>query len=301
MSEPTYRFTVPEQKRIRVIVNTDAKNEADDQYAVVHALLTPRLDIRGVIGAHFGQDRSPTSMQDSCDEIAKVLDLMGIDDDTLVYRGASHGVRPGDEMPTSAGSDLIIEEAMRSDARPLFAIFLGPLTDLAVAVTQEPRIRDRLTAIWIGGGPWPDGGWEFNLMNDVRAANIVFESGINLWQVPQNVYSMMRVSLAELQIRVMPMGDLGRYLFEQMIDVNNLHADNLDWPPGESWVLGDSPAVGLLIDEHRFCYSDRPAPAVDDQMAYVHGRHSHTIRVYESIDSRFILEDFYSKLAIHYG
>ena len=28
-------------KRSRVIINTDAKNEADDQYAIVHGLLTP--------------------------------------------------------------------------------------------------------------------------------------------------------------------------------------------------------------------------------------------------------------------
>jgi hypothetical protein len=38
-------------KRHRVIVNTDAKNEADDQYAIVHALLSPSLDIRGIIPA----------------------------------------------------------------------------------------------------------------------------------------------------------------------------------------------------------------------------------------------------------
>ena len=31
-----YHFIVPEQKRIRVIVHTDCKNEADDQYALAH-------------------------------------------------------------------------------------------------------------------------------------------------------------------------------------------------------------------------------------------------------------------------
>lgn len=36
-----YRFTVPEQKRIRVIVHTDCKNEEDDQYALAHWLMTP--------------------------------------------------------------------------------------------------------------------------------------------------------------------------------------------------------------------------------------------------------------------
>ena len=48
-----YRFAVPEQKRIRVIVHTDCKNEADDQYALAHWLMTPMSDVRGIIAGHF--------------------------------------------------------------------------------------------------------------------------------------------------------------------------------------------------------------------------------------------------------
>ena len=40
--------------RRRVVIDTDAKNEADDQFAIVHALLSPTLDVRGLIAAHFG-------------------------------------------------------------------------------------------------------------------------------------------------------------------------------------------------------------------------------------------------------
>jgi hypothetical protein len=48
-------------KRIRVIVNTDAKNEADDQYAIVHAILTPMFELHGIIPAHFGERISKTA------------------------------------------------------------------------------------------------------------------------------------------------------------------------------------------------------------------------------------------------
>ncbi|MEV0385864.1 hypothetical protein [Nonomuraea sp. NPDC050643] len=34
-----------------MIVDTDAKNEADGQFAIVHALLSPSLDIRGLVPA----------------------------------------------------------------------------------------------------------------------------------------------------------------------------------------------------------------------------------------------------------
>jgi purine nucleosidase len=38
-----YNFKIPEGREIRVITDTDAKNEADDQYAIVHTLLSPDL------------------------------------------------------------------------------------------------------------------------------------------------------------------------------------------------------------------------------------------------------------------
>jgi hypothetical protein len=70
-----FGFSVPEHKRIRLIINTDTKNEADDQYTIVHALLTPKFDIKGIIGAHFGDDKSTTSMLDSFNEIKNFLKL----------------------------------------------------------------------------------------------------------------------------------------------------------------------------------------------------------------------------------
>lgn len=48
-----YEFTCSEQKRIRLIINTDAKNEADDQFAIVHHLLSEKMIVKGLIGAHF--------------------------------------------------------------------------------------------------------------------------------------------------------------------------------------------------------------------------------------------------------
>jgi purine nucleosidase len=63
-------------------------------------------------------------------------------------------------------------------------------------------------------------------------------------------------------------------------------------------VLGDSPAVGVLLEEHGFCFHERRAPRIDEAMHYVHEQSNRKIRVYEYIDSRFILEDFYSKLAL---
>jgi len=84
-----YNFTVPEEKKIRLIINTDAKNEADDQYAFVHALLTPKFIIKSIMAAHFGTRRTEFSMEESFSEVKKVLSMMGLEDQVCVTKGAS--------------------------------------------------------------------------------------------------------------------------------------------------------------------------------------------------------------------
>src|SRR5258708_17387554 len=94
-----YRPPIPElAKKSRVILNTDAKNEADDQYAIVHAILTPSFDLHGIISAHFGNRKSATSQRDSHEEILRLLDLMGIKDQISVPAVAPRA--PPDELTT---------------------------------------------------------------------------------------------------------------------------------------------------------------------------------------------------------
>ena len=293
-----YDFTVPGNKKIRLLIDTDAANEADDQYAIVHALLTPKFDVRGIIAAHFGTRRTENSMNESYDEILKVLDLMQISDQP-VFHGAPAAMPDEYSMVPSEGSQAIIDEALKDDPLPLFCIFLGPLTDMASALLARPEIAERLTVVWIGGGAWPDGGEEFNLNNDISAANAVYRSSVELWQVPRPVYNLLKVSLAELQVRVKPYGKIGGYLFSQMVEFNDMLAENKGWPLGESWVLGDSAAVGLLLDQHEYFYDVYKAPIIDKDMKYNHGKSgTGNIRFYKNIDTRFILEDFYCKLKL---
>ena len=100
-------------KRIRVIINTDAKNEADDQYAIVHAILTPMFELHGIIPAHFGQRISKTSQQDSQDEVLKILDLMKLTGKIPLHAGAPTAL-PDEKTPVdSPGARFIIEEALK--------------------------------------------------------------------------------------------------------------------------------------------------------------------------------------------
>lgn len=302
----SYHFVVPEQKRIRVIIHTDCKNEADDQYALSHWLMTPMADIRGIVAAHFDSrwqmyGQHNTARQ-SYDEVIKVVKLMGLEGKYPVLLGAEEPIRDVQTPAVSDGARFIIEEAMRDDKRPLFIACQGCLTDLASAILLEPAICSRMTCIWIGGGTWPDGGWEFNLEGDLNAANVVFSSSMPLWQIPMDVYKRFSVSLAELEYKVYPCGEIGKYLFEQLVELNTQLAHIPHWPHGELWGLGDQGCIAVLMQEReQTCdFELKPAPQFAPDYTYIHGGNSREIRVYHQVDSRLTLEDFFSKLALNF-
>lgn len=285
---------LPAEKRARVLISTDAKNEADDQFAIVHALLTPSFEVTGIVPAHFGTRRTTASLRESREEVDLLLALMGWQGRVPVVDGAAAAMASETELAPSEGAALIVAEALREDPRPLHVPVYGPLTDVASALLMEPAIAARsVKVVWIGGGPWPAGGPEFNLSNDIAAANVVMRSGLEVWQIPSTVYRKMAVSYAELEEKVGPHGRLGRYLADQVVAFNTAAVPG----PIEFRSLGDSPAVGVIMDPQCGHWDWRPAPTFDDRMAYVHSGQHRPIRVYETVDARFVHEDFFAKLA----
>ena len=281
----------------RVIIDSDAKNEADDQFAIVHALLSPSLEVRGLIAAHFGTSRSNRSMEESREEIDLLLDLMGLQQQVTVANGAPTGIADEQTPLDSGGAQLIIAESKLASAdEPLFVAFLGPLTDMASAILLDPEIVHRpIVVIWIGGvgygGVETYPGVEFNLRNDIAAANVVYDSGITVWQVPSNVYSQVSVSYAELEEKIRGTSKLADYLINQMIEWNRTYSPE----PIESRSLGDSPAISLMLYPRGGNFRILPAPRFGQEGHYLPGS-GHPIRVVESVDVRFLLEDMFAKI-----
>lgn len=278
-----------------MIIDTDAKNEADDQYAIVHALLSSTLDVRGLVAAHFGDRRTSRSMEESREEIDLLVELLGMTGQVRVVNGAPGPLRDPTATRDSEGARLIVEEAMTGDG-PLVVAFLGPLTDMASALHLEPRICERdVTVVWIGGPPY--GGVlassepEFNLANDIAAANVVFTSPVRLIQVPMSTFSLCSVGYAELEQKVEPCGALGEYLVRQLLEWNAAWVDE----PIEHRILGDSPAIGIALHRWGGVYRERPAPHFDEagRAVDVGGR---PVIVCEQYDMRYLLEDFFAKL-----
>jgi inosine-uridine nucleoside N-ribohydrolase len=285
--------------RHRLIVDTDAKNEADDQFAIVQALLSPTLDVCGIIPAHFGAGRTQTSMLESRAEVDLMLRLLDLSHSVRVSNGAPHALSDEATPVPSDGSRLIIEQAYASDDR-LFVAFLGPLTDMASALLEDPALAERdVVVVWIGGPPYggiePAYGPEFNLSNDIAAANVVMASGVEVWQIPMDVYCMVGVGHEELRQRVAPHGALGSYLARQLIELN----ESLPTPM-EYRTLGDNPAIGAVINQIGATWRLRPAPrfTLDGGMESAPAP-ERLIRVYESFDVRWLIEDLFAKIRGH--
>jgi purine nucleosidase len=95
---------------------------------------------------------------------------------------------------------------------------------------------------------------------------------------------------------VYPYGEIGRYLCEQTVAFSN----SAPHPLGESWIMWDMAAVALLLDPHSMQYHERNAPRFNPDMTYVECGREHIIRVYDRIEPRFTLEDFYCKLKLRF-
>lgn len=287
-------FTVPKEKQIRVIVDTDAACEADDPFAIAHALLSPKVIVEGITAEHFNE---PGSMEKSFDEIETLLNLM--DRDVPHFFGQKASIM--EDKTISEAAEFIIEQAEKESDYPLFVLCQGAISNVAVAINKCPDIIDKMTVIWIGthgAGDVKAPFREFNAGNDIEAANYVLQSGVNLWLVPSYIYVTITIGMAEIQRKVAPCGAIGRHLFENMINYNN--SEYAFWTQGESWSLGDSPAIALAINPGCGHFEDVKAPFIKEDTSSTVKDDNPIIRVYKDVDQRYILEDFISKLQLEY-
>lgn len=304
-------YEVCREKQIRVIIDTDAYAECDDQFAIVHQLMTPKFDVKGIIGCYLGSGRDTV---DQCvREAETLLELMGLSGNIPVWHGAEGPLVDERTPRDSDGVQAIIAEAEKDDDRPLFIACQAPITNVASAILQRPDLAQKLTVVWTGGGAYPRGGYEPNAFSDLAAANVVMDSKAEVWQIPVNVYSQTKVSFGELYQQVRPCGDIGKYLYDTVMRVSSLHGKqplNIPMPgvsearkrigfaSGECWSLGDSPIVAMMLTYHPS--ETRPAPRFQPDGTYTEGS-GKMITVCTGMDYSFLIRDFFAKLQYHFG
>lgn len=301
--------------RARVVIDNDFSGDPDDLFQLVHHLLSPSVETRLVVGSHLCEgdpfDPGPDTANNAVKVVQDLFRRMGLDSSSVIRTGANQGLVDRATPVAAEAVDAIVDEALRDVPTPLFYVAGGGLTDLASAYLTEPRIAERIQVVWIGGVEHEDlalpppnaSSIEYNFRIDPLAAQVVFnDSDLRIWQVPRDVYRQCLVSDAELRLRVANAGSLGRYLYEEVRKVMTGVA-RLAGGAADTYALGDSPLVLLTAlqslfeaDSSSSRYVMMPTPALDVDGAYRATADARPMRVYTSVDTRLMFEDFYLKL-----
>ncbi len=260
-------LSVPEHP-VDVVLDTDAYNEIDDQFAICYLLKSgDKLRTKAIYAAPFKNERSESAadgMEKSYREIQKLLLLAG--ESREVYRGAERFL-PNEKTPVSsaAASDLVARAKGYTPEDPLYVVAIGAITNVASALLIEPTIAENIVVVWLGGNAlhYHDTR-EFNLIQDIAAARVVFTSGVPLVMLPcMGVVSAFTVSRYELEHWFVGKNPLAAYLAENTIAAAEAYAAGKPW----TRVIWDVTAVAwLLNDGNRFMLSrleKTPLPTYD--------------------------------------
>ncbi len=211
----------------RVIIDTDPGT--DDAMAIILALNSPEFKVEALTVVPGNVDA-----RQGLENALKIVSLAGRCDVT-VAGGAQHplnqklitaqfwhgknGLANVELPPTKCkadprfGPDLIVE-MVHKYPHEITLIPVGPLTNIALAVSKDPSIASLVKDIVIMGGSISggnvNGAAEANIYNDPEAAQIVFNAGWMVTMVGSDVGErtlITRKYLAELQSSRGPQSD----------------------------------------------------------------------------------------------
>lgn len=188
--------------RRRVVLDCDPGH--DDAMAILLAAASPAIELEAITTVAGNQTLDKVTLN-----ARRVCSVAGIDRVPIaagceaplrrvrIVAADIHGEsgldgvdweEPSVDLDPRNGVELIIELALRDDARPLTVVAVGPLTNVATALLREPRVADRVDRISIMGGAIGLGNVtpsaEFNIYADPEAADVVLRSGIPITLVP---------------------------------------------------------------------------------------------------------------------
>jgi len=191
----------------KIIIDTDPGQ--DDAVAILFALASPKeLDVLGIVAV-----AGNVSLAKTTTNARKIVELAGRTDvpvfagcerpikHALVTAEHVHGesglngpILPEPTIPLQSqhGVDFIIGTLSTAESRSVTLCTLGPLTNIAMALTKSPGIAGRIAQIVMMGGAYFEVGnitpaAEFNIYVDPEAAEIVVRSGVPIVMLPLDV------------------------------------------------------------------------------------------------------------------
>ena len=315
--------------RPRLVIDTDAANEIDDQFALAWALLSPQLDIQAVYAAPFSfAHRCPTparlegvdwvrppralapynppgvGMVRSYQEILTVYEKLGKAPGGKVFRGsAGYLPSPTEPLASEAVDHLIATARACTGPEPLYVVALGCVTNIASALLLAPDIANQIVVVWTSGYPShaPQVNDSFNLEQDLAASRLLLDCGVPHVYLPGfQVGAQLRLSLPEVERHVQDAGTMGDYLHQ-------LYAHNPLWPMlgvdarqarsgVYSWVIWDLINIAWLINPDWVPSSLVRTPRLGPDRRWQADPYRHLMREAHAVQRDAIFGDFFAKL-----
>ena len=296
-------LSVPSGK-VDVILDTDTFNEADDQVALAYMLKSEdKLNIKAICSAPYSGpgkvDTPAEGVVKSYEEIFNILRLTKREDmNDKVYMGAKDYL-PDENTPVeSEAVDFIANIANSySPENPLYIVAIGAITNVASAILKNPAIKENCVIVWLGGhGRHIPDTKEFNMLQDVAAARVVFGCGVPLVQLPcHGVVSEFTASEYELKHWLGGKNELCNYLISKIIKKAESYANGLPWAKP----LWDVTAVAwLLNDNNQFMLSETVHSAIPQyNFYYSYDERRHFMTYVYRINRNALMGDLFGKLS----
>ena len=285
---------------VDVVLDTDTYNEIDDQFALAYLLAAgKKLKLRGICAAPFFNSHSTSpadGMEKSRQEILKLLRLAGREDlNTIVYPG-SRDYLPDENTPVMSEAARFMAELVASynPKNPLYIIAIGAITNVASALLINPKIKENTVIVWLGGhGLHWHHNREFNLMQDVAAARVIFGCGVPVVQLPcAGVVDRFATTRYELEHWLSGKSALCDYLVENTIQ------EAEDYAAGKPWsrVIWDVTAVAWLVDKRFVMTRVLPVRLPGYDHRYEQTEQEHLMAYVYNIDRNRLMKDLVEKL-----
>jgi purine nucleosidase len=301
-----------ESTKIRVLFDTDANNELDDQHALAYLLFNG--DVFDVVGVTVNTTRNGGDIHEQHLEAERVMRLCNQFGKIPLLKGANgsfEDIRPHLNKATFDGSDavnFIVEQARAAGKEKLVLLPVGKLTNIALALEKDPSIADKVRVVWLGSN-YPRPG-EYNQDNDIPSMNYILSLNVPFEMVTVRYGNptgtdAVRATPEEINRR-MPgkgprisepvtgrhggeffnFGDYSVNLFEHI----KLHGN----PPSRA--LFDMAAVAIVKNRAWAQVKEIAAPVYVDKKWVEQPDNPRKIKVWENFNRVAIMEDFYSSM-----
>ncbi|MFL2502267.1 MAG: nucleoside hydrolase [Luminiphilus sp.] len=299
------------RNRIRILLDTDANNEIDDQHAIAYLLLSGEPFI--VEGLTVNRTNNGGDIEAQALEAERIVRLCTLHPQLTVTRGASESFN---EIAThlnepnfdgEAAVNLIIERADTASETKLVIMAIGKLTNIALALKKAPHIARHVRVVWLGSN-YPDPG-EYNLESDPDAVNFVLDTDVEFEIAVVRYFessgtSAVRVTLQDLREKIAGRGPpslpvIGRNggaftcFGDYSVDLLE-HVRMSGTPPSRA--LYDMAALAVIKNPSWAKTREIAAPKLHGMEWIDRSQNPRKIVIWEHFERSAILNDFFSTI-----